>query len=434
MLRVEAAGSRGRTCVDACRKAPARLSRRSRSRARAWSRSRSGAPVWWGSIVFGALCLGGPAAHALDLTYVEELRAASRSELGREITVDEPAVRAAEAARGASYFGGVARDQLRPWAVRGISRADLEETRRIAPRAVRYQIIDGKIYRQRSCYIEARCRGIEHFLRAVAADVPDVDLVVNVQDPAFTSVDHPLPLFSFSRVPARNADILYPAWAFWEGGPAVSVIPTWRWDTMRAELLAAGAATSWKDKVPRVFFRGSRTSASRDPYVELGERDPAHWDVRYTLNQSASETLHVTEVMGLTPAAPVAPADHCRFKYLLNFDGVAASFRLKNVLACGSLVLYVSPTWEEFFYPRLVPWVHYVPVGEDPAEAQQIVGFLVRHDAIAAAIAANGREFIERRLTFEAVETYWRTLLVAYGARLTFAPTPDPALVPLDEL
>jgi len=378
-----------------------------------------------------ALCLSASTAFALDLSYVDELRTATRAELGREIAVDVSAVRAAESEEGPRYFDGLAHDQLAPWRERGISRADLAEARRITPRSVRYQIIDGAIHRDRSCYIEPRCQGIEHFLRAVAADVPNLDLVVNVQDPPFTRVDRPIPLLSFSRIPTRHADILYPAWAFWEGGPAVSVISTWRWDVMRAELLAAAAATQWKAKTPVVFFRGSRTSARRDPYVELGRREPTRWDVRYTLNQSASQTKHVTEIMGLTPAPLVSPAEHCRFKYLLNFDGVAASFRLKNLLACGSLVLYAAPAWEEFFYPRLVPWVHYVPVGDDPADAEAVLDFLTRHDAIAAAIAANGREFIERRLTLDAVEGYWRSLLVAYAARLTYAPTRDPALVPL---
>ena len=40
-----------------------------------------------------------------------------------------------------------------------------------------------------------------------------------------------------------------------------------------------------------------------------------------------------------------------------------------------SLVLHVGSDWEEFFYPSLVPWLHYVPV---PAEAdqQEILGLL----------------------------------------------------------
>lgn len=51
----------------------------------------------------------------------------------------------------------------------------------------------------------------------------------------------------------------------------------------------------------------------------------------------------------------------------------AASFRLKHLFLCNSLVFNVggpAAEWLEFFYPALLPWVHYVPVREDMADAQ----------------------------------------------------------------
>ena len=55
-------------------------------------------------------------------------------------------------------------------------------------------------------------------------------------------------------------------------------------------------------------------------------------------------------------------------RYLFNFRGVAASFRLRHLFLCGSLVLHVGQDWLEFFYPALCPWVHYVPLSKDLAE------------------------------------------------------------------
>lgn len=68
------------------------------------------------------------------------------------------------------------------------------------------------------------------------------------------------------------------------------------------------------------------------------------------------DTLHAP------PAEEVSLEDHCQYKYLFNFRGVAASFRLKHLFLCGSLVLNVGNEWLEFFYPALKPWVHYIPV------------------------------------------------------------------------
>ena len=43
-----------------------------------------------------------------------------------------------------------------------------------------------------------------------------------------------------------DADIMYPAWAFWEGGPWVSTIKTWQWPVMRERISAAAdAAGDW---------------------------------------------------------------------------------------------------------------------------------------------------------------------------------------------
>jgi len=53
------------------------------------------------------------------------------------------------------------------------------------------------------------------------------------------------PLFSFSRTHLDHADIMYPAWTFWAGGPAVWPIePTGlgRWDIKRDNLAKRSAS------------------------------------------------------------------------------------------------------------------------------------------------------------------------------------------------
>lgn len=49
-------------------------------------------------------------------------------------------------------------------------------------------------------------------------------------------------------------------------------------------------------------------------------------------------------------------------RYLVNFRGVAASFRFKHLFLCHSLVLHSGQEWVEFFYDALIPWVHYIPL------------------------------------------------------------------------
>lgn len=70
------------------------------------------------------------------------------------------------------------------------------------------------------------------------------------------------------------------------------------------------------------------------------------------------------------PAAEVPLEEHCKYKYLFNFRGVAASFRYKHLFLCGSLVFHVGDEWIEFFYPKMKPWVHYIPVQTDASKAK----------------------------------------------------------------
>lgn len=73
----------------------------------------------------------------------------------------------------------------------------------------------------------ARCSGIEHFLLEILPKLPDMELVINTRDWPQIHKGYGLfgPVFSFSKTAEYN-DIMYPAWAFWEGGPAISLYPT----------------------------------------------------------------------------------------------------------------------------------------------------------------------------------------------------------------
>jgi protein glucosyltransferase len=243
-----------------------------------------------------------------------------------------------------------------------------------------------------------------------------------MNDRPLTNTSDPLPVFSFSKVPGAHSDILYPNWAFWDGGPWLKEIPTWRWDLNRRELLEAGDATPWPQKQDTVFFRGSRTNDNRDSLVLHSHDHPDRWDVRFTLNQDQETTKYITETLGIEPAPHVPPREHCKYRYLLNFDGVAASFRLRDILACGSTVLYVKPTWVEFYYSKLHPWEHFIPLDLDGIKSQKVMDFLWAHPELPQRVASRGRDFIENHLTMGHVERYWLQILREYASLERFHP------------
>lgn len=72
----------------------------------------------------------------------------------------------------------------------------------------------------------ARCSGIEHFLLELLPKLPDVEFILNTRDWPQIHKNYGQfgPVFSFSKTVDYH-DIMYPAWAFWEGGPAISLYP-----------------------------------------------------------------------------------------------------------------------------------------------------------------------------------------------------------------
>ncbi|XP_027147468.1 protein O-glucosyltransferase 1 isoform X2 [Larimichthys crocea] len=286
-----------------------------------------------------------------------------------------------------------------------------------------YQIIGHRLYREHSCMFPARCSGVEHFMLEVIDRLPDLEMVVNVRDyPQVPSWVQPtLPVFSFSKT-ADYQDIMYPAWTFWEGGPAVwPIYPTGlgRWDLMREDLKKSAAQWPWKKKESRGFFRGSRTSPERDPLILLSREAPELVDAEYTKNQAWKSEK---DTLGRPPAKEIPLVDHCKYKYLFNFRGVAASFRFKHLFLCGSLVFHVGDEWQEFFYPQLKPWVHYIPVKQDLSDLRELLQFVKENDAIAQEIATRGKEFILNHLRMQDISCYWERLLTEFSQLLTYKP------------
>lgn len=55
--------------------------------------------------------------------------------------------------------------------------------------------------------------------------MPDMELIINTRDwPQISKMSKIGPVFSFSKT-YEYADIMYPTWSFWEGGPAISLYP-----------------------------------------------------------------------------------------------------------------------------------------------------------------------------------------------------------------
>jgi len=362
----------------------------------------------------------------LDPKWQPYLNVISRSEQ-EYISCSDPDVVITSADCTACHDDVIKQDLAPFLAAGGISQEMMKEAAE-TNRITKYQVIDHKLYRSENCMFPFRCKGIEHFLNELLPELPDTEFYLNTRDWPMASryfMKEPVPVFSFSKT-SEYWDIMYPAWTFWEGGPALEIYPTGlgRWDNFVQSLTAEATKYPWTSKLEKGFFRGSRTSAERDPLVLLSRAEPSILDAEYTKNQAWKSDK---DTLGAKPATEVRLEEHCRYKYLFNYRGVAASFRFKHLFLCGSLVLHVGDEWQEFFYPALKPWYHYIPLPTSASQAQiqEILQFARENDHVVKKIAERGFNFILNHLKFIDITCYWRKLLKEYTNLLKYKVTRD---------
>uniref|UniRef100_A0A336LJ21 CSON001853 protein n=1 Tax=Culicoides sonorensis TaxID=179676 RepID=A0A336LJ21_CULSO len=335
-----------------------------------------------------------------------------------------------ESSNNCSCYSPVLNEDLEPFS-QGIHKAMIDAIR---DRGVKYQIINHKLYRDKECMFPSRCSGIEYFIKPLLEQLPNMELIVNCRDWPQINKNWGMPhspIFSFSKTP-DYLDIMYPAWSFWEGGPAISLYPTGlgKWEEHRASLTKAAKKYPWNQKLERAFFRGSRTSSERDNLVLLSRDNPELVDAQYTKNQAWKSKA---DTLGEEPASEISLTDHCKYKYLFNYRGVAASFRFKHLFLCKSLVFHVGDEWKEFFYDSLKPWVHFVPVKANASkrDIEELLEFFKDHDDLAKKISEEGFKHIWNNLRITDVQCYWRKLLLNYAKLLKYKVQKDKDLIPI---
>lgn len=157
------------------------------------------------------------------------------------------------------------------------------------------------------------------------------------------------------------------------------------------------AEKQWQDK--RIFWRGSLfTSHTRYFLFELGKKFPEYLKIE---DGSKGDFVPMIE--------------QAKYKYLIDTRGNSFSVRLQTLLRLGRVVFVVYRPSREWYFNRLIPMKHYVPIEEDLSDLIEKYLFMENHPEIYERIVRNTAEFVEenlnpRRILFDAKE-----LLLRYG-------------------
>ena len=149
----------------------------------------------------------------------------------------------------------------------------------------------------------------------------------------------------------------------------------------------------WKEKVPKLYWRGSMHGFSYKVY-----------DHRQLRSQRALLLEWDRDHQGISDASAaknVSRSEQLQYKYLLDVDGeVNAWSGLFWKLYSNSVVFKVNSHYEQWYYPRLKPWEHYIPVSGDLSDLEEKYDWALTHDDICCRIAQLGRE-LASSLTFQ---------------------------------
>jgi hypothetical protein len=171
----------------------------------------------------------------------------------------------------------------------------------------------------------------------------------------------------------------------------------------------AAAPVAWEDRMPTVLWRGAdfgpKVADWRElPRVKLCEIANRHGTLFDVGINTIRHGVFTEEIKASGLMRDSVPNYHFnRYRAHIDIDGRSNSWPgLFQKLLSGSPVLKVpSPLgYRQWYYDRLVPWVHYVSVATDMSDLQDKAAWILAHDSQAKRIGEAGRALAEA-ITYE---------------------------------
>jgi|GEM_PF-1062257 len=185
----------------------------------------------------------------------------------------------------------------------------------------------------------------------------------------------------------------------------------------------ASRREAWHERRPVAFWRGATTGGRRHAPPPDGEEDDFTWLPRLDLCHRARRSARAAQYdVGIVDIVQVEEPNlvarieasgvmgprlpRSAFlgnKAVLVIDGNSNAWSaLFCALLSGACVLKVESRlgFRQWYSGDLKPWIHFVPVREDLGDLDDIVEWVLSHDADACAIGTAGRAFAEA-MTFE---------------------------------
>jgi hypothetical protein len=283
---------------------------------------------------------------------------------------------------------------------------------------VRVQVVDGKMTFQKSEW--AKIHQVADWIIQLfkvfntLVRLPDVDFVFSCHD-YIQLKGTPLPIFIISKKKHDHGLILYPDWYSLRG-----------FEPDKTLVLEGNVLHPWESKKPLLFFRGSDSGISdwdlwlnypRPKLMEMSVQHPDLIDAKFNYlfnHHIIGEQARSLGYMG----EYVSMRDSSCFKYAMDIDGnCAATPRMPLLMHSTSVILKNTTDSVLWFYPRVKPYEHFIPVSEDLSDLFIKLEWAKNHDAQCQKISANARRLAAEIFNHELIYVYLHRLLVEYAKK-----------------
>ncbi|KAA8497943.1 KDEL motif-containing protein 1 [Porphyridium purpureum] len=193
----------------------------------------------------------------------------------------------------------------------------------------------------------------------------------------------------------------------------------------------------WDDKLEQAVFRGNfpmselaqvigtcyiQCQKTRDwkltsrgtLYMVTANRSDL-FDVQFT---SKPKGMTQIDDVPVNPSAKIPLHELMKYKYVLNVGANSDwAERLRNLLFLNSVILRHEVGTQEWFYPLLEPFVHYIPFHASMDNLVDVVVWAQTHDDLAHQIAQNANAFARTVLSEAAMLEYAKLAIDIFAAK-----------------
>lgn len=177
----------------------------------------------------------------------------------------------------------------------------------------------------------------------------------------------------------------------------------------RYRIVAAAHADNWSMRNDVVLWRGAPSDAGRSSEI-MDENDPAlkpRLRLSLKLRDVPKVDAKIYRSLAGQKLKPILkknriwgefiPAENwIAHKFALDIDGVSnawGNFFVRLLLGCCVLKVASPRGYRQWYYDKLVPWQHYVPVQSDMSDLLEKIDWCRAHDAQCRDIAAAGQKY-----------------------------------------